>query len=90
MTAVVLVYMYGALSLGCFAIALFFVRYHRLAKDELFLWFAGSFATLALHWTVLTFGTTSEHAHLLYVVRLLAFLMIVVAILRKNRAAKRP
>ena len=88
MTAVLL-YMHGALSLGCFAIALFFVRYHRLAKDELFLWFAGSFATLGFHWTVLAFGAAPEHAHLLYLVRLAAFLLIVVAILRKNRAAKR-
>lgn len=88
MTAALL-YMYGALSLGCFAIALFFVRYYRLAKDELFLWFSGSFATLGFHWTVLALGAASEHAHLLYLVRLVAFLMIIVAILRKNRAAKR-
>lgn len=89
MTELTLVYMYGALSLGCGVVALFFVRYYRLARDELFLWFAGSFATLGVQWTLLVFATRTEHAHLLYVIRLLAFLMIVIGILRKNRAARR-
>ncbi len=87
MTAIALVYMYGAISLGCGVIAMFFVRYYLLARDELFLWFAGSFAVLGLQWTLLTFGRGSEHAHLLYILRLLAFLMILVAILRKNRVS---
>lgn len=90
MTAIALTYMNGALSLGCAVIALFFLRYHRLSRDELFLWFAGAFAALGAQWTLLTFGRSSEHAHLLYIVRLVAFLMIVAAILRKNRATRRP
>jgi hypothetical protein len=90
MTAIALTYMNGALSLGCIVIAMFFLRYFRLARDELFLWFAGAFAALAAQWTLLTFGRSSEHTHVLYVVRLAAFLMILIAILRKNRAAPRP
>jgi hypothetical protein len=88
MTALALVYMNGALSLGCGIIALFFVRYYLLARDELFLWFAGSFAALGAQWTLLTFGRGYEHAHLIYIVRLVAFLMLVAAILRKNRATR--
>ena len=88
MTTITLTYMNGALSLGCAVIAMFFLRYFRLARDELFLWFAGAFAALGAQWTLLTFGRSSEHTHLLYIVRLVAFLMIVIAILRKNRVAR--
>ncbi|MBL9013088.1 MAG: hypothetical protein JNL83_02865 [Myxococcales bacterium] len=88
MTSVALTYMNGALSLGCAVIAIFFLRYYRLSRDELFLWFAGAFVALGAQWTLLAFSRGSEHAHLSYLVRFAAFLMIVIGILRKNRSLR--
>lgn len=88
MTSVAQAYVDGALSLGCGAIAVFFLRYHRLAREELFLWFAAAFVALGAQWSLLAFGAGSEHAHVLYAVRLIAFLLIATGILRKNRRAR--
>lgn len=90
MSPVTLAYLYGALSLGSAAITVFFLRYHRLARDELFLWFAAAFAAFGAHWTVLVFAGSSEHALAVYLIRLIAFLMLVIGILRKNRRASAP
>jgi hypothetical protein len=85
MTALV-PYINGALSAIWLTAALFFVRYWLLAKDELFLWFASAFLTFAAHSVIRTFDVAaSDHAHFIYLIRLLGFVMILIGILRKNR-----
>ncbi len=76
----------GALAATWLIAVVFFLRYWLNAKDELFVWFAAAFLTFAAHSVLRTFDVgASEHAHIIYLVRLAGFVMIVVGILRKNR-----
>ncbi|MGE0400100.1 MAG: DUF5985 family protein [Kofleriaceae bacterium] len=78
-------FLHGGLAVGCAAIALAFFRYYRLACDELFLWFSAAFVVFAAQWTILAFGALHEHTHIAFLIRLLGFVFIAIAIVRKNR-----
>ena len=66
--------------------SLLFLRLWRQARDRLFVFFAGSFALLGLNYLLLTFNEReSEIRPYLYLLRLTAFILIIVAILDKNR-----
>jgi hypothetical protein len=69
------------------AIGLFFLRYWRTTGDRLFAMFCAAFWALAAHWVVLAgLPQLVTQAHSL---RFLAFVLIAVAVLDKNRTAKR-
>ena len=69
----------------CFALAgLFFLRFWRETRDRLFLLFALSFWLQALTRAGLSLLGQSDDAAYWYLVRLVAFLLIVVAIAMKN------
>jgi hypothetical protein len=77
----------GATVMACFVALLFFVRFFRRTGDPLFARFAVAFALLGAHWLVLTLsGPDYEFRPLLYLLRLLAFVVILAAIVEKNRA----
>ena len=82
-------FMYGGLVIACGAAGLFFLRFWRKTRDRLFAILAIAFWVLGLHWLVLarTPGMDEVHA-VLYTIRLLAFLLILFAIVDKNRSAK--
>ncbi len=64
----------------------FFLRFWRRTGDKLFLAFAGSFWLLALNQVLLAFSSVSaEERGWLYLLRLAAFALIIVAIGLKNR-----
>lgn len=74
----------GAIA-ACFALAgLFFLRFWRDTHDRLFLLFAASFWLQALTRVALSLIGQPEERAYWYVVRLIAFLLIVVAIVMKN------
>jgi arginine exporter protein ArgO len=76
----------GTLVMAAFVIGLYFLKYWRLSKDRFFIWFAIAFWVFGLGWILRAFDPGhSEHGHLAYLPRLVAFLMIIVAILDKNR-----
>ena len=76
--------------MACMAAGLFFVRFWRKTHDRLFMIFATAFWVLGLNWLALAFTPEKNEARtLLYVVRLLAFLLILYGILDKNRARHR-
>ena len=80
----------GVLTLGYAVVALYFLKFWRRSHDQLFLWFATAFMVLTFQRLVL--GLTrqwSENTIWLYGLRLIAFLLIIVAIVQKNRAAER-
>jgi len=80
----------GALALGFGVCALFFLRFWRRTREELFLAFAFAFLLLGIGQTVLDLANIpTEERGSLYLFRLLAFLLILVAIYRKNRQARR-
>ena len=77
----------GAVTLGFFVCGLFFLKFWRRTRDELFIAFALAFALLGLGQAVLGLANIpQEERSSLYLIRLLAFLIILVAIFRKNRS----
>lgn len=66
----------------------FFWRFWRESQDQLFSMFAVAFWLLAASWTLLAlFNPTGEALPYVYAVRLLAFLLIIGGVVRKNRRA---
>lgn len=79
----------GAAALGFFACGLFFLRFWRRTHDQLFLAFSLSFALLGCGHTVIALAQLpTEEKGALYLIRLAAFLLILVAIYRKNRPSR--
>ena len=77
----------GAVAFGFILCGLFFLRFWRRTHDELFIAFAIAFALLGTVQAVLALSSipTEERAPI-YIFRLLAFVIILFAIFRKNRA----
>lgn len=76
----------GAIFTECIIIALFFLQYQSKTRDIFFGYFALSFALLAAErivWSIM--GMTSEFRPMVYLFRLATFLVIIIAILKKNR-----
>ena len=80
----------GAIVAGFALAGLFFLKFWKRTHDELFLAFTGAFWLLGLAQALLTFSNSPlEERTPLYLVRLAAFVLILVAIWRKNRAPTR-
>jgi hypothetical protein len=79
----------GAIAMGSIVIALFFLRFWRSTRDRFFMYFALSFAIEGAHrvYSALTFQD-SEDSPLHYLIRLLAYGLILWAILEKNLPAR--
>lgn len=83
------VFLRGAMWACSWIGALFFLRYWRLAHDRFFLFFAASFFLLGLNFVgLVAMSATPETRHYAYVLRLVAFILIVIGIFDKNRRAK--
>lgn len=79
----------GAVALGFWVCGLFFLRFWRRTGDGLLLAFALAFALLGIGQSVLVLGNIpTEEQSSVYLVRLLAFGIIIFAIARKNRATR--
>ena len=79
----------GAVALGFAVCGLFFLRYWHRSRDELFLAFALAFALLGIGQAVLALANIpTEERGAIYLLRLAAFLLILIAIYRKNRSAR--
>jgi drug/metabolite transporter superfamily protein YnfA len=77
----------GATMVASAVIALFFLRYWRETRDRLFLMFAGGFFTFALSRLLLAFLDEKDEGRVLvYMLRLVAFALILAAIVEKNRS----
>ena len=71
--------------------ALFFHRFWRATHDRFFLLFALAFLALGVNWFGLSVtGIPDEARTSLYLVRLVAYVLIIAAVVDKNRAARRP
>ena len=82
-------FMLGGLVMGCFVTTLFFLRFWRKTRDRLFVIFAVAFSLLGANWLLLAFTEQDEINTWYYAVRLLAFVLILYAIIDKNRAGRR-
>ena len=75
----------GATMLGCLAIGLFFVRFWKATNDRFFIYFAVCFGLLALERiAILMLPLPNEARPLTYLIRLFAFIVIIVAFIDKN------
>ena len=77
-------YLSGAASALAATAALFFLRYWRESRDRFFAIWSVSFAMLAAQWGVSALTGSDSHAEA-YLLRLGGFLLIVAAIVDKNR-----
>ncbi len=76
----------GAIAMACFTASLFFIRFWKKTRDRFFLFFAISFCVEGFSRVML--GLTyysNEQEPFFYLLRLFAFLIILYAIIDKNR-----
>jgi peptidoglycan/LPS O-acetylase OafA/YrhL len=77
----------GAITMAYLIAGLFFLRFWKATRDRLFAFFALAFWVLAGQRFALALSTqTVEDSIFLYVVRLIAFILILTAIVEKNRS----
>lgn len=80
---------WGILTMASLVASLFFLRYWKVTRERLFGFFAVAFALLALNWLALTaIDPALETRHLIYLIRLAAFIVMIVGIVDKNRALR--
>ncbi len=87
MPSEITLFLWGISACGAGAVSLAFGRYWRRSGDRFFLWFAIAFALLAVERVVvLTVREISEvTSPFSFTLRLIAFVIIIVAIVEKNR-----
>jgi hypothetical protein len=79
----------GALTLAYVIASFFFVHFWGRTSDRLFLAFAAAFALLALNQAmVFVLEVADERSNYVYILRVLGFLLILVAIIDKNLTRK--
>jgi hypothetical protein len=82
-------FLWGAFAFGATIAGLFFLRFYSETKDRFFLIFAAAFWVLALDRVALTLITPAdENRHYVYLIRLVAFLLIIAGVLDKNRVGR--
>ncbi len=85
MVSLLNVFLAGATSAGILVVGLFFLRFWARTREALFLAFGASFFLLAANQAVLTlFDVPPEYRSRAYVLRLAAFAILILAIVRKN------
>ena len=80
----------GAVTLAYVVGSMYFVHFWKRTSDRLFLAFALAFALLALNQAgVFVMGTEDERYNYVYILRVLGFVLILLAIVDKNIARRR-
>ena len=83
-------FLLGAMVTASFVAGLMFLRFWRKSRERLFVFFAISFWMLALNWLLLGYYRQTEVSTALYLIRLVAFLLILAGIVDKNRTGRAP
>jgi hypothetical protein len=78
----------GCLLMASFVAGLFFFRFWRETRDRLFAMFAVAFWIFAISRLAVIIISSSEAPLFVYMGRLLAFCLILIAIIDKNRQAR--
>lgn len=80
----------GVLATSCFVATLFFLRFWRQSRERLFVFFALAFLLQGISRVALVNAQETTEAHTgLYLVRLLAFVLLLIGILDANRKGKK-
>ena len=89
MSPAVVIFAGGLLAAGYLVAALFFMRFWRESGDRLFAMFAAAFVLLTVQRVLLALQVSlMEDEVWSYVIRLVAFLLILFAIIDKNRGVR--
>ena len=79
-------FLLGVLTAMAAIVALVFLKFARQSKDRLFGFFAAAFGVMAVEWLLRAWlDPPHESQHLLFLLRLFAFLLIIAGIADKNR-----
>lgn len=82
------VILWSMTAMACYGVAVCFARFWRQTTDRLFGFFALAFALFGTNTLLLAaINPTHESRHLVYLLRLAAFLVIIVAVIDKNRSS---
>jgi hypothetical protein len=80
-------FLQGSIAACLLICGLMFLRFWRDSKDELFVYFAAAFFIMTLNRIAVSMlGARTEVHGSIYVIRMAAFLLIAIAIWRKNTA----
>ena len=83
-------YLSGAVTLGFFVAAMFFLRFWHRTHDRLFLAFAAAFTLRALNQALACYlGAGDELTPYTYLLRVFGFVLILFAIVDKNLSTRR-
>lgn len=86
MSESVIVVLQATAATAAMVVTLVFLRFWRRTADMLFAFFAGAFSLLALSWYLLALINPVEEARpYIYGLRLIAFTLIIAAVIQKNR-----
>jgi hypothetical protein len=81
----------GAIAMASIITGIFFLRYWKSSRDRFFLYFAASFLIEGVNRFVLYLAVgLQEEAPIYYLIRLVAYGLIVLAIVAKNRERRLP
>ncbi|HVL70015.1 MAG TPA: DUF5985 family protein [Vicinamibacterales bacterium] len=81
-------FLIGIATCSCWGITAFFLKFWVETRDRFFLLFAAAFAVLSINWLLLgLWQPTGETRPFFYLLRLLAFGLIIAAVWEKNRPA---
>lgn len=82
-------FIWGGSAIASLVIALFFWRFWIRTHDRLFAMFSAGFTALGCNWLLLAATQPEDETrHIAYVARLLAFGMIALAVVDKNRRSR--
>lgn len=75
----------GAIFMAAMVIALFFLRFWRHSREKLFIYFALAFVLEGFHRLLQAWPTDTEDQSQYYVLRLIEYVLILLAVIQKNR-----
>lgn len=82
-------FLLGANAVAALIVALFFLKFWRDTRDRFFLFFAAAFGIEAVNRFAQSLSSFSEETEpIFYLVRLISFLLILAAIVNKNRSKR--
>ncbi len=85
-----ILYLYGAMSMAAFAITVFFFRFWQRTNERLFAFFSLAFFLLGIERVVLFLYYSEEfESATTYLIRLAAFIVIILGVIDKNRGKSR-
>jgi hypothetical protein len=83
------VFLQGVSAASAAAVGLVFLRFWQESRDRLFALFGAAFWVLAVSWTLLAlYSPTEEARSYIYALRLVAFILIIAAMVDRNRSRR--